>query len=256
MTVGLEGKVILVTGAGRGIGAATSRRLAEEGARVVVVDLDAELAEATAAGMPGDALAVAADVSSEDGVERYTQAALERFGRIDGVHLNAGITGTPTPLADSTFENWNRVVAVNLTGTYLGLRAALRVMRDQGDGGSIVSTASTGGVTGSATFGTYCATKHGVVGLVRSAALEGAALGIRVNAICPSATDTGMARVLEDSIGGDRAAARERFERANPLRRYATPEEVAALAAWLLSDEASYSSGGCFMVDGGRTAGL
>lgn len=252
---GLDGKVIVVTGGGRGIGAASARRAAVEGARVVVVDLDPEAAAATAASIAGDAIAVAADVTSESDVERYTRAALERFGRLDGVHLNAGITGTPTLLADSTLENWNAVMAVNLTGNYLGLRAALRVMREQGEGGSIVSTASTGGVSGAAMFGTYCATKHGVIGLVRSAALEGARVGIRVNAICPSATDTEMAHVLEDVAGEDRGAARDLLEAGTPFGRYATSEEIAALAVWLLSDESSYSSGGYFMADAGQTAG-
>jgi NAD(P)-dependent dehydrogenase (short-subunit alcohol dehydrogenase family) len=254
-TPDLADKVIVVTGAGRGIGAATARRAAAEGARVVVVDLDRELAEATAASIGEAAFAVAADVSSEEEVERYTASAVERFGGIDGVHLNAGIIGTPAPLAESTVENWDRVVGVNLTGAYLGLRAALRVMRAQGRGGSIVATASTGGVTGAALFGTYCATKHGVIGLVRSAALEGGPFAIRVNAICPSATDTEMARTLEDLAGGDRQDARARIGARNALGRYASPDEVAALAVWLLSEESSFSTGGVFMADAGQTAG-
>jgi NAD(P)-dependent dehydrogenase (short-subunit alcohol dehydrogenase family) len=251
----LADKVIVITGAGRGIGAATAKRAAADGARVVVVDVDRELAEATAASIGGQAFAVDADVTSETEVDRYTAAAVERFGPIDGVHLNAGIIGTPTLLVDSTVENWERVLAVNLTGAYLGLRAALRVMRDQGRGGSIVVTASTGGVTGAALFGTYCASKHGVIGLVRSAALEGGPFGVRVNAICPSATDTEMARTLEDLAGGDRRAAQEQIGARNALGRYAQPEEVAALTAWLLGDESSFSTGGVFMVDAGQTAG-
>jgi 3alpha(or 20beta)-hydroxysteroid dehydrogenase len=252
---GLDEKVVVVTGAGRGIGAASALRAGQEGARVVVVDLTLEAAEATAARIGGDAIAVAADVSTEGGVEHYTATALERFGRIDGVHLNAGITGQPALLTELPLESWDKVIAVNLTGVYLGLRAALRVMRDQGDGGSIVCTASTRGITGGPRLGAYCASKHGVIGLTRTAALEGAQFGIRVNAICPSATDTDMVRVLEGMVADDRAGARERVESASPLGRYARPEEVAALAVWLLSDEASYSSGACFMVDGAQTAG-
>jgi NAD(P)-dependent dehydrogenase (short-subunit alcohol dehydrogenase family) len=251
----LSDKVIVVTGAGRGIGAATAKRAADDGARVVVVDLDRELAEATAADIGDQALAVAADVSSEADVDRYTSAAVERFGRLDGVHLNAGIIGETKPLTDSTLQNWERVLAVNLTGTYLGLRAALRVMQAQGRGGSIVVTASTGGVSGAALFGAYCATKHGVIGLVRSAALEGGPYGVRVNAVAPSATDTEMARTLEALAGDDREAARERIGARNALGRYAEPAEVAALVVWLLGDDSSFSTGSVFMADAGQTAG-
>jgi NAD(P)-dependent dehydrogenase (short-subunit alcohol dehydrogenase family) len=252
---GLDGAVVIVTGAGGGIGAATARRLADDGARVVVVDIDGDLARSVADALDGEALAVAADVSTESGVDRYMAAAVERFGRINGVHLNAGVTGVPTLLADSTLEDWSRVVAVNLTGNYLGMRAALRVMRDQGIGGSVVSTASTGGIDGAVAFGPYCATKHGVIGLVRTAALEGAPFGIRVNAICPAVTDTAMAAMLEELVSDDRATGRALIEAQVPLGRYARPDEIAAVAAWLLSDEPSFSTGAFHMVDGGQTAG-
>jgi NAD(P)-dependent dehydrogenase (short-subunit alcohol dehydrogenase family) len=255
MSSRLADKVLVVTGAGRGIGAATARRAAAEGARVAVVDLDAELAAATAAAIGEDALAVAADVSSEDGVDGYTTAALERFGRIDGVHLNAGVIGETKPLVESSLANWERVLAVNLTGVYLGIRAALRVMRDQAGGGSIVVTASTGGVTGAPLFATYSATKHGVIGLVRSAALEGGPSGVRVNAVAPSATDTDMARTLEDLTGGERQSARERIGARNALGRIGDPDEVAALVVWLLGDESSFCTGGVYMADAGQTAG-
>jgi NAD(P)-dependent dehydrogenase (short-subunit alcohol dehydrogenase family) len=252
---GLDRKVALVTGGGAGIGAATARRLAEEGMRVAVVDWDGDAAERVAGEIGGDALAVAADVSSEDDVARFVALAVECFGRIDAALLNAGIGGDMGPLASSTTENFDRVFAVNVRGCYLSLRAVLQQLLAQGDGGAIVTTASALSLMGGQAYASYTATKHAILGLTRSVALEVARDGIRVNAICPGYVDTHLMGLAEDAIGGERNAARALMETGIPIGRYGQPEEMAALAAWLLSDEAAYATGGHFPVDGGVTTG-
>ena len=252
---GLDGKVAVVTGGGAGIGAATARRLAREGMKLVVVDSDGDAAARVATAAGGEALAVTADVSSEDDVTRFVDAALDRFGRIDAALLNAGIGGDMGPLATSTTENFDRVLAVNVRGCYLSLRAVLQQLLAQGDGGAVAISASALSVTGGQMYATYTATKHAILGLARSVALEVARDGIRVNTLCPGYVDTHLMRLAEDAIGGDREVARAAMESGIPLGRYGQPEEMAAVAAWLLSDEASYATGGHFPVDGGVTTG-
>jgi NAD(P)-dependent dehydrogenase (short-subunit alcohol dehydrogenase family) len=252
---GLRDKVAIVTGAAGGIGSAVVRRLSQEGARVVAVDLDAAAIERTIEGLAGEALAVGADVSSAGDVDRYTAAAVERFGRIDAVHLNAGYPGKLVPFAESEIEDFDNVIAVNVRGVYLGLRAAIRQMTAQRDGGSIVVTSSGLGVAGGQMWGPYSASKHAVLGLMRSAALDHARQGIRINALLPGFVDTQMIRPTEATVGaGDSAAGRNALEAIVPVGRYGRPDEMAAMVAWLLSDESSYASGGAFAVDGAVTA--
>jgi 3alpha(or 20beta)-hydroxysteroid dehydrogenase len=252
-----DGKVVVITGGGGGIGRATAVRLAGEGARLVLVDrardaLAASLAAVEGAG--GIALSVEADVTRRTDVERYVAVAQERFGSIDAFFNNAGILGPVRPLVEYPEDDFDRVIAVNLKGVWLGLRTVGPILMARG-GGAIVNTASIAGLRSAANLVAYAASKHGVVGLTRTAAAEFARRGVRVNAVCPAPIDTAMAAELEQHWGrGDPVTFRKRMSATIPLGRYGTPEEVAALVTFLLSEEASYLSGGIYTVDGGSMA--
>jgi 3alpha(or 20beta)-hydroxysteroid dehydrogenase len=248
------GRVAVVTGGAGGFGRAVAARLLAEGARVVVVDLDRAALERTA-GELGTVTAVPADVSREEDVARYVREATGAHGRIDLFFNNAGIEGKMLPMTELEVADFDRVMAVNARGVFLGLREVLRVMKKQDRGGAIVNTASMAGIRGGAAFSPYVASKHAVIGLTRSAALEGAPFGIRVNAIAPGHIDTRMARALTEQVDPDdpdRAYAQTAAR--VPLGRYGTADEVANLATWLLSDEASYVSGATHLIDGALNA--
>lgn len=250
----LEGKVAIVSGAAGGIGAAAARRFAAEGARVVLVDRDAERLEAQARAIGPAASHVVADVSSEEDTRRYVAAAVERHGGFDVLLANAGILGQVKPIADYPVDVFDAVLRVNVRGVWLALKYAMPELARRG-GGSIVVTASTAGVRGSAGLSAYVASKHAVVGMMRTAALEGAASGIRVNSVNPSPVETAMIRELESGIDpASREEARRHLESRSPLRRYAEAEEVASLMLFLASDESRFVTGGVHMIDGGRTA--
>jgi NAD(P)-dependent dehydrogenase (short-subunit alcohol dehydrogenase family) len=248
-----DGQVAVITGAAGGFGRAAATRLAGEGARVVLVDVaEAALREA-AAGIDG-ALAVVADVSQEADVDAYVAAAVDEHGRIDLFFNNAGIEGRMAPMTELSVSDFDRVVAVNARGVFLGLRAVLKVMKARSSG-AVVNTASMAGIRGAATFSPYVASKHAVVGLTRCAALEGAPFGIRVNAIAPGHIDTRMARDLTAQIDpADPEGVFRKTAARVPLQRYGTAEEVASLALWLLSAEASYLSGSVHLIDGALNA--
>ena len=250
-------KAVVVTGGANGIGRAACLAFAAQGARVLVVDHDeaagAETARALAA-HGGQGRFIAADVSRSADVAAYVQAALDAFGRIDCFFNNAGIEGRVAPTAEYDEAVFDAVIAVNLKGVFLGLRHVLPVMLRQGHG-AVVNTASTAALVGSPGLPAYVASKHGVLGLTRTASGEVAPAGIRVNAVCPGPTETRMIHSLEDQASpGNQESIGERYRATIPLGRYSTPEEIAAMVLFLCSDAAASITGAHFTVDGGRTA--
>jgi NAD(P)-dependent dehydrogenase (short-subunit alcohol dehydrogenase family) len=244
-------KVIVVTGAGGGLGRASARRLAAEGAHVVVVDIDGDAADRVARDLPTHSIAVAADISDEAAVDEYMAAAVEAYGRIDDYHLNAGVFGSFAALPDIPVADFERVMAVNVRGQFLGLRAAFRQFRAQGGGGAIVVTGSIAGLTGSADLLPYQTSKHAVHGLVHGAAVYGGPLGIRVNAVAPGIVPTELFAAAASATGGKNDMAQRAST--TPLRRAGTAEEIAGVAAFLLSDDAAYMTGQIVSADGGAT---
>lgn len=246
----LQGKVALVTGGASGIGRATALRMAEEGARVLVADRDGEGAERVAETIRqagGEARAQPCDVTAEAEVAAMVRAARDAWGRLDCAFNNAGVAPVEAqPLAEITPEEWSRVLDVNLTGVFLCLRHQVPAMA-AGGGGSIVNTASIAGRIALPKAGAYVAAKHGVIGLTRSAALDHAGQGVRVNAICPGYVETPLA---SRSIERRREAILSRV----PLRRIGTVEEIADAVVWLLSDRAGFVTGEALAADGGHTA--
>ncbi|GAC1345982.1 MAG: SDR family oxidoreductase [Acetobacteraceae bacterium] len=253
-----NGKVAVVTGGGGGIGRAACLGFARGGARVVVVDRDRDAGEQTLQAVReagAEALFVHADVTRSADVQSYVETAAQAYGGIDCFFNNAGIEGTVASTADYDEDTFDTVIAVNLKGVFLGLKYVIKVML-QGSGGAIVNTASTAGLAGSPGLSAYVASKHGVIGLTRTAASEYGARGIRVNAVCPGPTDTRMIRSLERLSGGEAGgnSARDRYQAAIPIGRYAAPEEVADLVLFLSSDRARSITGAHFLIDGGRLA--
>jgi NAD(P)-dependent dehydrogenase (short-subunit alcohol dehydrogenase family) len=252
----LDGRVALVTGASSGLGRAAALRFVREGARVVLGDVDAAGAAATAAELPPELRANAffhtLDVSREEDCQAAVDAAVQRWGQLDIALANAGI-GAPGFLAVLSRADWDKVLAVNLTGVFLTTRCAFRAMRAHG--GSLLVMSSVAGLEGTPSLGAYGASKAGVLQLMKTLALEGARFGIRANAICPVWTDTPMVDAFIKTMGVGVQAGRERLLKDIPLGRLATPEDVANACLYLASDEASFVTGVTLPVDGGHTAG-
>ncbi|PON18712.1 short chain dehydrogenase [Candidatus Entotheonella serta] len=253
MAGSVAGKVVLVTGAGSGIGRATALACAREGAQVVVADRVVEAGQETVAMVQqagGEARFVEVDVTQTASVKAMIAAAVAAYGRIDCAHNNAGIEGVFATTADYPEEDWDRVMAVNLKGVWLCMRAEIPQMLQQG-GGAIVNTASLAGLVGAKRMPAYVASKHGVAGLTKTAALEYAKSGIRVNAVCPGVIHTLM---VDRMFLSRRPELEGRLAEAEPVGRLGKPEEVAEAVVWLCSDAASFVTGHTMTVDGGMYA--
>lgn len=248
----LDGKVGIVTGAGQGIGRESALVMAREGARLIVSDIKLAMVEETAhlivqAG--GTALPLKVDVARGEDLQALVELAVQHFGRLDCAFNNAGISGEGALLADFSEEGFDLLMAVNLKAVWRAMKLQIRQMLRQGGGGAIVNTSSVGGLVGKEHLSVYCATKHAVLGLTKSAALEYGAQGVRVNAVCPGVVRTPMVEAVISGTG----TSLEDWSKLQPIGRFGTPSEIGEAVAWLCSDRASLVHGHALVADGGLT---
>lgn len=258
MSKRLQDRVIVITGGAMGLGEATAREAASEGAKLALVDLNADALAETKANIEGDfpgteVLTVVADVSDEAAVKAYVDATVERYGRIDGFYNNAGIEGRQALITEYDVDVFKKVIDINLMGVYYGMRYVIPVMKQQGYG-RIVNTASVGGIRGVLNQTPYVASKHAVSGMTKNAAIEFARDGICTNAIAPGAILTPMvAGAFKQINPEDPEKAQNEFAQGNPTKRLGLPEEVAKVVVFLLSEDCSYVSGQTLAIDGGQS---
>lgn len=253
-TADFSGKVAFITGAGVGIGRATALAFADAGADVALASIGEKdlLETARLVEERGRRThAVVCDVARSRDIAAAVSSTIEKLGRLDVAINNAGIEQPPTPLAETTEEDWNRLIGVNLTGVFLSMKYEIRAM-SSGGGGSIVNLSSGAGVVGITGQAAYAATKHGIIGMTKSAALEYAAEGIQINAICPGIIDTPMM----GRFSGGTPEGRARVITQEPIGRMGRPEEIASAALWLASDNGGFTIGHAMVVDGGQTVGI
>ena len=249
----LNGKVAIVTGGTTGIGRDTAVLFAKEGAKVVVTgrrEVEGKETVELIRAAGGDGLFVKSDVAKSGDVREMMQKTLEKFGRVDIAFNNAGIEGKWLPIAEQSEEDWDSVIDINLKGVWLCLKYEIQQMLKQGGGGAIVNMSSVAGLIGSAGAATYCASKHGVIGLTKAAALENARSGIRINVVCPAVIETAMA---ERAFGAPEV--NKRILALHPIGRFGKPMEIAEAVLWMCSDGASFMTGQSLVLDGGFLAG-
>ncbi|KOF09182.1 SDR family oxidoreductase [Planomicrobium chinense] len=251
-------KVVVITGGGSGLGRAAALSIAKQGGKLVLVDmstkgLEESRNEILAAAPEAQVEIVEANVTNEEEVKNYVQFTMDKFGKIDGFFNNAGIEGKQNLTEDYASDEFEKVVSVNLNGVFYGMRHVLKVMKEQGYG-SIVNTASVGGIRGVGNQSGYAASKHGVVGLTRNSGIEYGQFGVSINAIAPGAIMTPMVEgSLKQMAGDDWEAAGKEFVSVNPMKRFGKPEEVGNLVAFLLSDAAKFINASVIPIDGGQS---
>lgn len=251
----LEGKSVIITGAGSGIGRAASLLFSKEGARLIAVDRNENVKETaevvTAAG--GTIEAVMADAGSENDVKAFIGKAVSKYGKLDAIWANAGISGGLVPIPEQTVEQWQEILRINLIGAFLAVKHSMPIMIKQGHG-AIVCTASVAGLKSGASGHPYAASKAGVISLVQTTAYSLSGTGVRINAVCPGLIETGMTKPVFDRA--KERGTTDKIGQLNPLKRAGQPHEIAAMGLFLASDEASYVNGQAFPVDGGLTASM
>lgn len=259
MSKRFEDKVIIITGAGSGLGQVTAVTVAKDGAKLALVDLNSNGLEETKklifeVAPEAELLLVTANVADEAAVKNYVDETVNKFGRIDGFFNNAGIEGKQNLTEDFGIDEFHKVVNVNLNGVFYGLKYVLAEMKRNG-AGSVVNTASVGGIRGVGNQSGYSASKHGVVGLTRNSGIEYGQFGININAIAPGAIMTPMVEASLKQIGGEEGweEAGKEFVSANPMKRFGKPQEVANVVAFLLSDESKFVNASVITIDGGQS---